>query len=82
MEQKQTKDQLSCIASVRLNIAAKGAKATFSADPKYLQQEVVHERQFDNVRDISTVEQQRMGRVMIEEMSKIVENHQRKILGI
>lgn len=46
---------------------------------KYLQNEVVHERQFNNVRNISAYDQQIIAETMIGEMAKVVENHKIKV---
>ena len=42
---------------------------------KYLEIEVVHQRQFNNVRNISVSDQHKMAERMISEMSIVVENH-------
>jgi hypothetical protein len=47
---------------------------------KYFQKEVVHEKTFYNVRNISIFDQEKMARTMIEEMKLIVEKHQRNVL--
>lgn len=48
---------------------------------KYFQKEVVHEKQFNNVRNLSIFEQQSIGNQMVEEMKGVIELHQRQILG-
>lgn len=47
---------------------------------KYFRKEVVHERQFNNVRNLSLFEQQRIAEQMINEMSVVVEKHKRNVL--
>lgn len=47
---------------------------------KYFQKEVFHEKQFNNVRNLSIFEQQKIADVMIAEMSQIVENHINDVL--
>jgi hypothetical protein len=42
---------------------------------KYFQKEVVHEKQFSNVRNLSTFEQQKIAESMINEMSMIIQKH-------
>lgn len=48
---------------------------------KYFQKEVVHERQFNNVRNLSIFEQQKIADRMIMEMSQVVENHKNNVIG-
>lgn len=48
---------------------------------KYFQKEIIHERQFDNVRNLSVFEQMKVGEVMIKEMSVIVAKHKNEILN-
>lgn len=48
---------------------------------KYFQKEVVHKRQFDNVRNLSLFEQQKIGNQMIAEMTHIVERHKNNVIG-
>lgn len=47
---------------------------------KYFQKEVVHKRQFRNVRNLSIFEQQKIARTMINEMIGIVEEHSLNVL--
>ncbi|WP_321516605.1 hypothetical protein [Marinifilum fragile] len=47
---------------------------------KYFHKEIIHEKQFDDVRNLSLFEQQKMAEVMINEMSVIIEKHQSDIL--
>jgi len=47
---------------------------------KYFQQEVVHQKQFDNVRNLSIFQQQRIGDLMVSEMEMIVLNHKHRVL--
>ena len=49
---------------------------------KYYQKEVVHDKQFNNVRNLSIFEQQRIGEQMIREMKTIIEKHKKEVLGI
>ena len=42
---------------------------------KHFQKEVIHERQFNNVRSLSLFEQQNIGKYMIKEMATIIERH-------
>lgn len=46
---------------------------------KYFQKEVVHERQFDNVRNLSLFEQQNIAEGFIYEMSSIIERHKNDV---
>ena len=46
---------------------------------KYFQKEVVHERQFDNVRNISLFDQQKFAEIMIKEMAIIIANHKNNV---
>ena len=48
---------------------------------KYFQKEVIHEKQFNNVRNLSLFEQQKMAEIMIKEMSIVVANHQNNVIG-
>ena len=48
---------------------------------KYFQKEVVHERQFNNVRNLSIFEQQKIADRMIVEMSQVADNHRNKVIG-
>ncbi len=48
---------------------------------KYFQKEIVHERQFTNVRNLGIFEQQKMADLMVREMSVIVENHKNSVIG-
>lgn len=48
---------------------------------KYFQKEVVHERQFNNVRNLSIFEQQKIAEQMIKEMVIVVEKHKIDVLG-
>jgi hypothetical protein len=48
---------------------------------KYFQQEVVHSRQFNDVRNINVSGQERIAASMIQEMQIVVANHKRKIDG-
>jgi len=48
---------------------------------KYFQKEVIHEKQFNNVRNLSLFEQERMAEIMIKEMALVIENHQNNIIG-
>lgn len=48
---------------------------------KYFQKEVVHRRQFNNVRNLSIFEQQRIAEQMISEMMIVVKRHKQNVLG-
>lgn len=48
---------------------------------KYFQKEVIHKRQFDNVRNLSIFEQQQISDTMMQEMQIVVAKHQRDVLG-
>ncbi len=47
---------------------------------KYYQKEVVHEKQFNDVRNLSIFEQQKISKIMIQEMEQIVARHQNSVL--
>ena len=49
---------------------------------KYFQKEVVHKRQYDQVRNLSLFEQMNIGNSIIEEMRKVINDHQFKTIGI
>ena len=55
---------------------------TITWNYKYFQKEVVNERQFDNVRNLSVFEQQDIGNGMIKEMAGVVERHKNEVLGV
>lgn len=48
---------------------------------KYFQKEVIHERQFNDVRNLSLFEQQKIAEVMIKEMTLVIANHKNNVLG-
>jgi len=48
---------------------------------KYFQKEVVHEKQYNDVRNLSIFEQQAIAEEMINEMFFVVENHKRNVLN-
>jgi len=48
---------------------------------KYFQKEVVHERQFNDVRNLSLFDQQKIGEQMINEMAIVVERHKNNVIG-
>lgn len=48
---------------------------------KYFQKEIVHKRQFNNVRNLSLFEQGKIGEQMIKEMEIVVENHKNNVFG-
>ncbi|QTV04846.1 hypothetical protein [Faecalibacter bovis] len=48
---------------------------------KYYQKEVIHEKTFENVRNLSIFEQQNIAEAMISEMRTVIENHQLNVLG-
>jgi hypothetical protein len=48
---------------------------------KYFQKEVVLEKQFNNVRNLSLFEQENIAKRMISEMTVIVEKHKRNTLN-
>ena len=47
---------------------------------KYFQKEVVHEKIFNNVRNLSIFEQQRIAEIMVSEMAVVISNHQNNVL--
>ncbi len=47
---------------------------------KFYQKEVVHERQFNDDRNLSIFEQQKIAEQMIKEMAIVVEQHKNKVL--
>lgn len=49
---------------------------------KYFQKEVKHERQFNDVRNLSLFEQQRIADTMISEMQQVVSKHKNNVFGI
>jgi len=48
---------------------------------KYFQKEIVHEKQYNNVRNLSLFEQQKIAEYMISEMKQVVENHKNNVIG-
>jgi hypothetical protein len=46
---------------------------------KYFQKEVIHERQFNHVRNLSIFEQQKIANQMINEMNVVIVNHAQKV---
>ena len=48
---------------------------------KYFQKEIVHERQFNDVRNLSLFDQQKIGEQMIKEMATVVERHKNNVIG-
>ena len=48
---------------------------------KYFQKEVVHEHQFNDVRNLSIFEQQKIADQMVLEMIQIVERHKNNVIG-
>ena len=48
---------------------------------KYFQKEIVHEKQYNDVRNLSLFEQQKIADNMISEMQQIVENHKNNVIG-
>ena len=47
---------------------------------KYFQKEIVHEKQFSNVRNLSLFEQQRIGEHIIKEMEIVVQQHKNNVI--
>lgn len=47
---------------------------------KYYQKEVVHEKVFHDVRNLSIFEQQKIAEIMINEMTEVIINHQNNVL--
>lgn len=47
---------------------------------KYYQKEIEHKKVFNNVRNISTLEQEKIGKTMVDEMEQIVAKHQNEVL--
>ena len=48
---------------------------------KYFQKEIVHEKQYNNVRNLSLFEQQKIAENIISEMEQVVENHKNNVIG-
>lgn len=48
---------------------------------KYFQKEVVHQRQFNDVRNLSIFEQQKLAEQMISETAIVVERHKQNVIG-
>ncbi len=48
---------------------------------KFFQKEIVHERQFNDCRNLSIFEQQKIAEQMIREMEEIILKHQSDVLG-
>ena len=48
---------------------------------KYFQKEIVHEKTYNNVRNISLFEQQKIADNLISEMDQVVENHKNNVIG-
>ncbi len=48
---------------------------------KYFQKEVVYEKQFNNVRNLSVFDQQKIGEEMIRGMYEVVENHKKNVMS-
>jgi hypothetical protein len=46
---------------------------------KYFQKEVIHERQFNDVRNLSIFDQQKIAKQMIDEMDIVVERHKNNV---
>lgn len=48
---------------------------------KYYQKEIIHEKQFDNIRNISLFDQQKIAQRMITEMDAVIQKHKNDVLG-
>ena len=48
---------------------------------KYFQKEIIHKRQFDNVRNLSIFKKENIGRGMIKEMDEVVKRHKNAVLA-
>ena len=48
---------------------------------KYFQKEIVHEKQYNNVWNLSLFEQQKIADNIISEMEQVVENHKNNVIG-
>jgi hypothetical protein len=48
---------------------------------KYFQKEIVHEKQYNDVRNLSLFEQQKIADNMIFGMEQVVENHKNNVIG-
>ena len=48
---------------------------------KYFQKEIVHEKQYNDVRNLSLFEQQKIADNMISEMEQVIENHKNNVIG-
>ena len=47
---------------------------------KYFQKEIVHEKQYNDVRNLSLFEQQKIADNMISEMEQVIENHKNNVI--
>ncbi|MDP1726881.1 MAG: hypothetical protein Q8M15_08860 [Bacteroidota bacterium] len=47
---------------------------------KYFQKEVIHEKTYNDVRNLSLFEQQKIGEQMINEMQMVIELHKRSVI--
>ncbi|HET7119535.1 MAG TPA: hypothetical protein VFI29_23765 [Hanamia sp.] len=48
---------------------------------KYFQKEIVHQRQFNDVRNLSVFEQQKIGKQIINEMAIVIAKHKLDVIG-
>ena len=48
---------------------------------KYFQKEIVHEKTYNDVRNLSLFEQQKIADNIISEMEQVVENHKNNVMG-
>lgn len=48
---------------------------------KYFHQEIAHEKIFHDVRSLTNIQQDIIAQTMLSEMSKVIETHQKNVLG-
>ena len=49
---------------------------------KYFQKEILHSKTFKHVRNLSLFEQEKIGRIMIDEMNRVVEQHKNNVMNM
>ena len=49
---------------------------------KYFQKEVIHEKTFRDVRNLSIFEQQKIADIMMSEMATVIQRHQQSVIGV
>ena len=48
---------------------------------KYFQKEIVHEKTYNDVRNLSLFEQQKIANNIVSEMEQVLENHKNNVIG-